>query len=236
MLLALESSGLTAGCAVIDNGRLLGEYNTNFKKTHSETLLPMAEALLNMLEISPADLTAVAVSAGPGSFTGLRIGSATAKGIALALDIPIVPVPTTAGIAYNLYDTPGILCPIMDARRDQVYTGCYRWKDSLFETLTEQRAMDIEELSEELKTYKENIIFLGDGVNVYKDRIDEILESPHSYAPEHLRYQRAGAMGMLAWKYLEEGRAIPGDEHSPFYLRKSQAERELLEKEAESGK
>ena len=116
-LIALDSSGLVASCAIISDGILLAEYTTDYKKTHSQTLLPMLDEIARMTEFDPKDADAIAVAAGPGSFTGLRIGAATAKGLGLALGKPIVEVPTLMGLAYNLYDSPGLICPIMDARR-----------------------------------------------------------------------------------------------------------------------
>ncbi|MBQ9828391.1 MAG: tRNA (adenosine(37)-N6)-threonylcarbamoyltransferase complex dimerization subunit type 1 TsaB [Lachnospiraceae bacterium] len=229
-LLAIESSGLTAGCAVIEDGRLLGEYDTNFKKTHSETLLPMTEALLNMLEIKPSDIDAIGLSKGPGSFTGLRIGIATVKGLAMALDIPVVPVPTTAGIAYNLFGTSGLICPIMDARRSQVYTGLYRFEGEKLVKVRDQMAVSVDELCTSLNGLGEPVTFLGDGIDVYRGRIEDLMTNGFSFAPCHLRYQRAAAMGMLAYEYYKEGLSIKGDDLVPEYLRLSQAERELKEK------
>ena len=229
-LLAVESSGLTAGCAVIEDGKLLGEYSTNFKKTHSETLLPMTEALLNMLGIKPSELDAIALSKGPGSFTGLRIGIATVKGLALALDIPVVPVETTAGMAYGLYGTEGLICPIMDARRSQVYTGLYRFQGEELVQVSGQRAVSVEELCAELKEGREHVTFMGDGVDVYEGIVKAALGDKCSFAPCHLRYQRAAALGMLAWEYYKKGGYVKGDDLVPEYLRLSQAERELKEK------
>ena len=126
-ILALESSGLVASVAVVDgaldgkDAQTIAEYTVNYKKTHSQTLLPMLDEVVKMTELSLESIDAIAVAAGPGSFTGLRIGSATAKGLGLALDKPLIPVPTLEGLAYNLCGTDGIVCPIMDARRSQVY-------------------------------------------------------------------------------------------------------------------
>ena len=122
-LLAIDSSGLVASVAVATEDALLAEYTINYKKTHSQTLLPMLAEIVRMVEADMSEIDAIAVAAGPGSFTGLRIGSATAKGLGLALDKPIVPVPTLEGLAYNLSGTDRLICPMMDARRNQVYTG-----------------------------------------------------------------------------------------------------------------
>ena len=124
-ILALDSSGLVASVAVMENDNLIAEYTMNYKKTHSQTLLPMLDEVKKMIELDLSTLDAIAVAAGPGSFTGLRIGSATAKGLGLALNLPIVPVKTVDALAYNLYGTDKLVCPLMDARRNQVYTGIY---------------------------------------------------------------------------------------------------------------
>ena len=126
-ILALDSSGIVATVAIVEDDNLLAEYTVNYKKTHSQILLPMLDEIVKMTEFDLNTLDAVAVAAGPGSFTGLRIGSATAKGLGLALDKPLIPVPTVEALAYNLYDVSGLVCPIMDARRGQVYTGIYRF-------------------------------------------------------------------------------------------------------------
>ncbi|MEE8885747.1 MAG: tRNA (adenosine(37)-N6)-threonylcarbamoyltransferase complex dimerization subunit type 1 TsaB [Eubacteriales bacterium] len=247
-LLAIDSSGLVASAAYMDDDSLLGEYTINFKKTHSQTLLPMIDELTKMLGIEPDSIDAVAVSKGPGSFTGLRIGSATAKGIGLALDRPIVEVPTVDALACNLYDTDGIIVPMMDARRSQVYTGIYHFRDHKLETLMEQTACSVEELAERInhmaagaQTGPETadmgasssetwavrrVIFLGDGVPVYIDRMKELLEFEFSVAPAHLCRQRAGAVAWLGMQYLKAGKTVPSYAHHPEYLRKSQAERE----------
>lgn len=126
-IVAIDSSGLVASVAVTEDDNLIAEYTTNYKKTHSQTLLPMLDEVKKMIELDLSTLDAIAVSAGPGSFTGLRIGSATAKGLGLALNKPLIGVPTVDALAMNLYGTDQIICPLMDARRSQVYTGIYRF-------------------------------------------------------------------------------------------------------------
>ena len=126
-ILGLDSSGLVASAAIVEDNTLLAEYTTNYKKTHSQTLLPMLAELQKMIELDMESIDAIAIAAGPGSFTGLRIGAATAKGLGLALDKPLVEVPTLEGLAYNLCGTDKLVCPLMDARRNQVYTGVYEF-------------------------------------------------------------------------------------------------------------
>lgn len=136
-ILALDSSGLVASVAVVEDNQLLAEYTVNYKKTHSQTLLPMLDEIAKMIELDLETIDAIAVAAGPGSFTGLRIGSATAKGLGLALKKPLIPVPTVDALAYNLYDSTGVICPMMDARRKQVYTGIYRFADHELVTVSQ---------------------------------------------------------------------------------------------------
>lgn len=230
-ILALDSSGIVASAAVVEDQNLLAEYTVNYKKTHSQTLLPMLDEISRMLELDLESLDAIAVAAGPGSFTGLRIGSATAKGLGLALKKPLISVPTLEGLAYNLYDTPGLICPIMDARRNQVYTGVYRFENHELEIEKAPMAADIQELLEILNQYKEPVTFLGDGVPVYSDAIKRTLQVPFSFAPAHLNKQRAAAVAARACVYFKDGRVETAEEHRPEYLRVSQAERERAERQ-----
>lgn len=231
-ILALDSSGLVASVAVTEDDNLLAEYTVNYKKTHSQTLLPMLDEISRMIELDLESIDAIAVAAGPGSFTGLRIGSATAKGLGLALSKPLIGVPAVEALAYNLYDVPGLICPIMDARRRQVYTGLYSFEQHQMKTVKEQTAMGIEELTEELNQKNQPVIFLGDGVAVYRDTIKEKLTVPFDFAPVHLNKQRAGAVAALGARYYAEGKTETAREHQPEYLRVSQAERERAEREA----
>lgn len=238
-ILALDSSGLVASAALLENDTLLAEYTVNYKKMHSKTLLPMLDEIAKITELSLDSVDAIAVAAGPGSFTGLRIGSATAKGLGLAMEKPIVEVPTLAALAYNLFETRGLVCPIMDARRMQVYNALYRFENHRLVTVAEQRPIGMAELCAQLDVRTgedpagaEEVIFLGDGVNVYRDEIENTLRRPHVYAPAHLNKQRAGAVGALGEILFAEGKYVKAEEHVPVYLRKSQAERERDEKKA----
>lgn len=228
-ILGIESSSLVASVAIVEDGITVSEYTANFKKTHSQTLLPMIDEMVNLLGIELSTLDAIAVSGGPGSFTGLRIGSATAKGLGLALDKPLIHIPTLDATAYGLYGTNALICPIMDARRNQVYTGLYRFeKDFVVEM--EQDALDMDELIEKLNFMGERVIFLGDGVPVYRSLIEEKLSVPFDFAPAHVNRQRAASVAALGATYLAEGKTETAMEHKPDYLRKSQAEREREEK------
>ena len=236
-ILALDSSGLVASVAVVEhdgtNGNLLAEYTVNYKKTHSQTLLPMLDEIGRMIELDLNSIDAIAVAAGPGSFTGLRIGSATAKGLGLALDKPLVHVPTVDALAYNLYGTDRVICPLMDARRNQVYTGIYEFKQEELSVIEPQMAVGIEAIAEKLRALGRPVIFLGDGVPVFREELTERLMTgmDFSFAPAHLNKQRAGAVAALAVSYVQAGRTETAAEHKPDYLRPSQAERERAEKE-----
>jgi tRNA threonylcarbamoyl adenosine modification protein YeaZ len=229
-ILVLDSSGMVASVAIMEDNNLIGEYTINHKKTHSQTLLPMLDEVVKMTETNLEEIDAIAIAKGPGSFTGLRIGSATAKGLGLALDKPIVAVPTVDALAYNLYQTEAYLCPIIDARRNNVYTGLYAWENGEFQIIKEQCAQSIEETIELVNSFESPVIFLGDGVPVFRELILEKATVPVSFAPAHLSRQRAGAVGSLAMEYYKKGIIESADEHEPDYLKKSQAEREREEK------
>lgn len=235
-ILALDSSGLVASVAVVDSSEsgeeLIAEYTVNYKKTHSQTLLPMLDEVSKMIELDLSTVDAIAVAAGPGSFTGLRIGSATAKGLGLALNKPLIHIPTLEGLAYNLCGSSDIVCPIMDARRGQVYTGIYRFEYDKLIVLEDQMAISIEELGEKLKKYDDKVVFLGDGVPVFRERLtDEIMKNREiAFAPANVNRQRAASVGALAIRYYEEGKTETAAEHQPDYLRVSQAERERKER------
>jgi tRNA threonylcarbamoyladenosine biosynthesis protein TsaB len=229
-ILALDSSGMVASAAVVEDDKILAEFNVNNKKNHSVTLLPMIETLQRILELELETLDAVAVSKGPGSFTGLRIGSATAKGLALALGKPIIEISSLEAMAYQIYGTDKLVCPIMDARRAQVYTGVYRNTQDGISAVLEDRAAAVEELVGYLNLQNEPVIFLGDGVPVYRDILKEKLFVPYEFAPAFQNRQRAAALGVLAVRYAAEGRMISSEKHRPDYLRMSQAERERMER------
>ncbi len=228
-ILGIDSSGMVAGAAVVADDIVLAEYNVNFKKTHSETLLPMIDEIVKMTELDLNTIDAIAVAAGPGSFTGLRIGSSTAKGLGLALGKNIIPVPTCHALAYNIWGVSGLVCPIMDARRNQVYTGIYDCENREPVVISDQRAMDINDLIEELADMNKSVIFLGDGVPVYKKVIEEKANFDFRFAPPHCNRQRAASVAALGAIYMCKGIIELSQNHSPIYLRKSQAEREREE-------
>lgn len=262
-VLGIESSSLVASVALVTDDILTAEYTVDFKKTHSQTLLPMLDEIVKLLELDLNTIDAIAVAGGPGSFTGLRIGAATAKGLGLALKKPLVHVPTVDAMAYNMWGADGLVCPIMDAKRSQVYTGLYRTKNGL-EVLMEQCPMDMGELAGLLNRKGEKVIFLGDGVPVYKGMIEAGLRVPYVFAPAQMNRQRAScvaALGMTALSgdaggcmAVQAGGRDAADTHesiraggyrgarlvsaaqfTPDYLRKPQAERQREAEMSEKG-
>lgn len=234
-ILGVDSSGMVASVALVCDDIMVAEYSVNYKKTHSQTLLPMLDEIVRMTEQELSEIDAIAVAAGPGSFTGLRIGSATVKGLGLALDKPVVSVPTCHALAYNMWGTDKLVCPIMDARRNQVYTGIYEFENGELKIISDQMAVDIKELTDILNDMERTVVFLGDGVPVYKNIIEENMKCSFEFAPSHMNRQRAGAVAALGICYFKQGIYDNANEHKPVYLRKSQAEREREEKLRESG-
>lgn len=238
-VLALDTSGLVASVALAEGDELRAEFTTNDKKTHSQTLLPMLEQLRQMTGLELNTVDAIAIAAGPGSFTGLRIGSATAKGLGLALQKPLVEVPTLEALAYNLYGTDLLVCPMMDARRNQVYTGLYEYvpqgENYELHVLREQCAVDVAQIVEECNRLGREVIFLGDGVPVYREQIREGMKVSYHLAPAHVNRQRAGSVAALGAVYASRGKTVEAALHQPIYLRKSQAEREREEADDHTG-
>ena len=231
-VLGIDSSGMVATVAVVEDEQMLAEYTVNYKKTHSQTLLPMLDEIAKMIELDLNTVDVIAIAAGPGSFTGLRIGSATAKGLGLALKKPLVSVPTLEGIAYNFCGSEKVICPMMDARRNQVYTGIYEFQGNTLKVTEDQMAVPVEEIVDKLNQAGRGVILAGDGVSVYREVIEKNLKVPYLFAPAHLSRQRAGAVAALGMQYARAGKTETAMEHQPDYLRLSQAERERAERQA----
>jgi tRNA threonylcarbamoyladenosine biosynthesis protein TsaB len=231
-ILALDTTGLVASVALVDNDKTIAEFTTNYKKTHSQTIMPMLEHLKNMVELDLSTVDYIACASGPGSFTGLRIGAATAKGLAHGLDKKIIPVPTLDALAYNMAGCGRLIVPIMDARRNQVYTAFYSDVDvGLFqERVSDYMAEDIKTVLENVASIDERAIFLGDGVPVFKDIIKEY-NPDFDFAPQCANMQRAATVATLAMQRTET--AVNCNDFEILYLRKSQAERE---REEQTGK
>ena len=253
-ILALDSSGLVASVALAEDDNLIAEYTIQYKKTHSQTLLHMLEEIRRMVDLDMDTVDAIAVAAGPGSFTGLRIGSATAKGLAFAMENHIIPVPTLEGLAWQMYGTDALVCPIMDARRNQVYTGLYEFVDRFGEqpvlpedakapqtgtdtvengydmrVVEEQCAVAFDEIAQKINRTGRKVVFVGDGIPVFRERMAEVMQVPWLLAPAHRNRQSAACIAALGRVYYAQGRAGNGGQHVPEYLRLSQAERERAE-------
>ncbi|MDO5383068.1 MAG: tRNA (adenosine(37)-N6)-threonylcarbamoyltransferase complex dimerization subunit type 1 TsaB [Eubacteriales bacterium] len=225
-VLAIESSAVTASVAIMSEEVLIAEYTVNYKKTHSQTLLPMIEQICSMTEMDVKDCDYFAVSVGPGSFTGLRIGAATGKGLALVADKPMVSVPTLEGMAYNLYEDSRLICPVMDAKRKHLYSGLYRFEQRELVTVMDSSLISYEELTEKLNEINKEVVFVGDGIDVAGDYFKDNIKCDYSFAPPHIRTQRAGSVAMAAFNMIKNNKVINSDELKPDYLRPSQAERE----------
>ena len=225
LILAFESSARAASAALVKDGKLLSQYSQCSGLTHSRTLLPMGEDMLKNAELTLGDVDLIAVAHGPGSFTGVRIGVSMVKGLAWAADKPCVGVSTLEAMAWHGLAAGGLICPVMDARRSQVYNALFRMEDGRPVRLTEDRPIALTELAEELRAYKERVFLVGDGAEL-SFRTLSALGLPCGLAPENLRMQSAWGVAMAAMD-KEPGSA---DSLLPVYLRLSQAERERQER------
>ena len=229
LLLTFETSAKAASVALFADEKLLGESYQNTGLTHSQTLMVMAQDLLTQCGHAPAEVDAVAVAEGPGSFTGVRIGVAAAKGFAWGKNIPCYGVSTLESMALGLGAYDGFICPVMDARRSQVYNALFYVNQGIVSRKTEDRAIALSDLANELKNEKKPIFLVGDGSNLcyttLKDSVSNLV-----LPPEHRLHQRAVGVGLAAWKKIAAGESGDGNALSPNYLRLSQAERERLEK------
>lgn len=231
LILAFESSAKAASVALLRDGALLGEYFQNSGQTHSRTLTKMAEDLLQNCDLTPKDVQAVAVAAGPGSFTGVRIGVAAAKGFCWGRQIPCIGVSTLEAMAVGSAHLKGLICPVMDARRSQVYNALFESDGANLCRAAEDRAISLEELGAELKKVEKEKFLVGDGASLcYNTLRDEIPDL--TLLPEHQRFQRAGAVALAALPRLLAGETPSAASLQPNYLRLSQAERERLERMA----
>ena len=233
LILAFETSAKAGSVALMDENRLLGESYNNTGLTHSQTLLTMAEDLLKSCGYGPKDVTAVAVAAGPGSFTGVRIGVAAAKGFAWGAQLPCYGVSTLEAMAKQLGIWQGYICPVMDARRSQVYNALFHAQRGETRRICDDRAIALGDLASEIKNLKEPVFLVGDGsILCYNTLIEDVpdLVCP----PEHKMHQRAGGVALAAKEMLLRGEYGDANALEPNYLRLSQAERERLEKEKNS--
>lgn len=229
-VLGIDSSGMTATVALIEDDKLIAEFTVNNKRTHSETLMPMIDKVLTASETDIRDVELLAIAAGPGSFTGLRIGAATVKGLGMSLNVPVAAIPTCEGLAMNLSGTDRLVCPLMDARRNQVYTGLYRVSGDMPEAVIEQTACDISEIVDKVNEAGEKVIFLGDGAAIFKEYIESNIRVEFSFANANASLQRGASIASLGLLYQKAGKTVSVDEFTPVYLRPSQAERVREEK------
>lgn len=233
-ILSLDSSTESATCAILDEYKLFGEITFNYKKQHSTVLMPIIDKLLKDLNIDINSLDGFVVSKGPGSFTGLRIGAAVVKGLSQGTGKPFIGVSSLDALAYNLCYTSGIICPILDALRGNVYTALYNFKNDNLNIASKYMIIPIDDLIELLNLHNKPVYFLGDAVPKFKEKLMSKIKDVH-FSPIHLNVVKASSLGELGLKLLNSGLKDDLYEFAPVYLRKSQAEREY-EKKLESFK
>ena len=228
-ILAFESSAKAASVALLQDGKLLAEYTQNSGQTHSRTLMQMAENLLHNCDLTVKDVDAAAVAAGPGSFTGVRIGMAAAKGLAWGREIPCCGVSTLEAMVTGAAMCDGVYCACMDARRDQVYNAIFRMENGCLTRLCEDRAISLADLEKDLKNVEETVFLVGDGASLCYNMLNDSVPVLH-LLPEHLRQQRASGVALAAYRKLLAGEDASALLLTPNYLRLSQAERTRMEK------
>lgn len=229
-ILSLDSTAIVSTVAITENERLLAQFTLNNGNTHSETLLPMIEASLKVLKLTVDDIDLFACSAGPGSFTGVRIGAATIKGIAFNRNKPCAPISSLDALAHNMLYANGIICPVMNARRNQLYNALFLCENGKLTRICEDRLISVYDLEEELRKYSECEIYLcGDGYDIAKNAFTKIETKD---TPLIHQYQSAYSVALCALEAVKQELLTTDIELSPVYLRASQAERERLEREA----
>jgi tRNA threonylcarbamoyladenosine biosynthesis protein TsaB len=229
-VLSVDTSSMVAAVAVMEDTKLLGEYLLNHKKTHSQKLMPMINSILNDLELAPQDIDLYAASTGPGSFTGLRIGVTTIKAIAYAAGKPVIGIPTLDALAFNIPLSEALICPIMDARNNQVYTALYKWDKNAQVKATEYLGIPVTELVQLIKGKNQKVIFTGDAVELHSVFLKNELGGSCEFVPGSLQLQRASSVAYLALARAASDGVMNSFDLVPFYLRKSQAEREYEKK------
>lgn len=237
-ILALECSATPASVALLDEDKVLASSFVNVKLTHSQTLMPMIESLLNSSLTDISEIEGLCISAGPGSFTGVRIGISAVKGLAAAKNLPCVGVSTLEAMAQNYSDTDCLICAVMDARCNQVYNAVFDVSDGKITRLCDDRALLCDELSNDLKNmsqiYKKSVIIVGDGADIFYPFVEGI--SGVKKADPQRKYQNAVGVGFTALKSFKSGATVTPDKLLPVYLRLPQAERELKNKNKEQEK
>lgn len=229
-ILAIDSSAVAASAAVLEDDHLLGEFFINTRLTHSQTLMPMVRQVLDCTGVAIGEIDLFAVANGPGSFTGIRIGVACVKGMAMAGDKPCVGVSTLEAMAYNIALPGAAVCAVMDARRGQVYNAVFHLRQEGFERLTPDRAISAEQLAQECKNYPQPLFLVGDGAKLCYNT-NGFAELSAILPPQPSLYQRAYGVGQAAWHAYLQGQAVSAGELLPVYLRLPQAERELKKRQ-----
>jgi len=227
IVLGIESASETASCAILSEEKLLGEYSQNIGKTHSENLMALIDTLIIDTDTSLKDLSGIAITKGPGSYTGLRIGIAIAKSMSQSLKLPILSISTLESLAYNLPFTDKIISPVLDARSNRIYTGLYKWEGEKLFNIEEDSATTIEEHLDKLtnKNLKKDIIFIGDGVKKHKDLIKSKLGDKCFFASNYINHLKSSSTAQAGIEKLKKHDFLNWENFNPIYLRKTQAER-----------
>ncbi|WP_010293754.1 tRNA (adenosine(37)-N6)-threonylcarbamoyltransferase complex dimerization subunit type 1 TsaB [Clostridium senegalense] len=234
IILSLDCATECATAALLKNDAIIGEININNKKQHSSILMPMIDQLFKNTNLTLNDVDGFVVSKGPGSFTGLRVGMSTIKGLAQALNKPFVSVSTLDGLANNLYFADGLICPIMDALRGNVYTALYNFENNNLKALTEPMILSIEDLIQKIKEKNKKVYFIGDGTFKYQNQLLSSISNCY-IAPCHLNVAKASSLGEVGLNLLNKGITDDIYTSAPLYLRLSQAEREYEERMKNNG-
>lgn len=228
-ILAVDTSATSASVAVAEENKLIGAFSINTALTHSQTLIPMIEELLNKTGLSVEEIDAIAVNAGPGSFTGVRIGVSAVKGLAFSRNLPCISVSTLHSMAYNMLGSECVVCAVMDARCSQVYNALFRVSGNTVARLTEDRALALSDLKLELQGIAERVVLVGDGAIICSEYLNGDLKNVE-LAPMNNRIQTASSVACAGFEKLRNNEVITCSELMPTYLRLPQAQRELNKK------
>lgn len=234
IVLGIDTATLVCSVAVVTAERTLAEYTQQAQKTHSERLLPLIDTVLQDTGLTVSDLSGIAVVKGPGSFTGLRIGMVTAKSLAQALELPLYGVPTLEALAAQHPLFPGIVCPILDARRGQVYNAIFLPAEEP-QRLVAERALALDDLLQDLEQQQEAVLFVGDAVPMHRQAISEKLGAKACFLPQELSICRAATVARLGLKQLAAGHTNSWRDLAPLYVRRSEAERKYLRSQEKGG-